>query len=207
MFKNRIDAGYHLARELKQYKNQNAVVLAIPRGGVPLGKVVAEELNLPLDIALSKKLSHPEMKEYAIGAVSLETQIINESIEASEKYIEEETKKIRELLRQRYEQYYQGRTPESLADKIVIIVDDGIATGYTMENTINLVRQHHPKKIIVAVPVAAPRSVQRLEEDTSVDELICILTPKDFRSVGRFYDDFSQVSDDEVVEILSVINL
>ena len=203
MFKNRKEAGRHLAKKLWHFKNQKAVVLAIPRGGVPIGKVVAQKLNLPLDIALSKKISHPTMKEYAIGAVSLETEIIDESIEASQKYIEQEVKKIRELLRQRYKKYYQGRTPESLAGKIVIIVDDGIATGYTMENTINLVRQQHPKKIVVAVPVAAHDSLQRLEEETSVDVIICLHIPKDFFSVGRFYEDFSQVSDDDVVELLS----
>jgi len=138
--------------------------------------------------------------------VSLETEIIDQSIEASDKYIEEEIKEIRELLRQRYKKYYQGRTPESLVDKIVIIVDDGIATGYTIETTINLVRLHHPKKIVVAVPVAAPSSLRRLKKDTTVDELICLHAPMDFFSVGRFYNDFQQVSDEEVVEMLSIKN-
>lgn len=201
MFKNRIDAGLRLAKKLESYKNQDAVILAIPRGGVPIGKVIAKSLGLPLDITLSKKISHPNRKEYAIGAVSLETQIIDKSTGVSEKYIEEEIIKIRGLLHQRYQKYYQGNTPETLVDKIVIIVDDGIATGYTMETTINLVRQHHPKKIVVAIPVAAPDSLQRLENETSVEEIICDHIPQEFFSVGRFYEDFSQVSDDEVVEL------
>ncbi len=204
MFKNRFAAGYILAEKLRKYKNQDAVILAIPRGGVPVGKAIADELNLPLDVALSKKIRHPIRREYAIGAVSLETEIINESIEASGKYLEEEIKNIREKLRQKYNKYYQGRTPESLVDKIVVIVDDGIATGYTMENTINLVRLHHPKKIVVAIPVAAPSSLIRLSEDTSVDEIICIDSPLRFLAVGRFYENFDQVTDEEVGEMLEV---
>ncbi len=202
MFKDRTEAAYLLAEKLKQFKNRDGVVLAVPRGGVPIGKIIAEALNLPLEIVLSKKIGHPVQKEYAIGAVSLETRVLNDDIEVPEKYIEDETRKIRELLRERYKKYYQGRIPISLVDKIVVIVDDGIATGYTIETTIDLVRQHHPKKVVVAVPVAPPKTIQRLEASDAVDEVICLSTPFNFYAVGQYYESFPQVTDDEVIEMM-----
>lgn len=204
MFKNRIDAGHRLAKKLQFYKNQDAVVLAIPRGGIPIGKVVAKALNLPLGITLSKKITHPIRKEYAIGAVSLETEIIDGSIEVPDNYIAAEIEKIRALLREQYRKYHLKKNPESLVDKIVLIVDDGIATGYTMETTINLIRKHHPKQIIVAVPVAASNSIQRLKNTTSADLIICEYIPERFNFVSDFYEDFPQVTDEKVEELLGM---
>lgn len=204
MFKDRKEAAYLLAEKLKRFKNLDGVVLAVPRGGVPIGKIVAEKLDLPLETILSKKIGHPFQKEYAIGAVSLETRVLNDDIDVPEKYIEDETKKIRHLLRERFKKYYQNRTPVSLVDKIVIIVDDGIATGYTIETTVDLVRQHHPSRVVVAVPVASPRAIQKMEESDSVDEVICLATPEGFYAVGQYYESFPQVTDEEVIELMKI---
>ena len=202
-YKNRTKAGLVLAKKLAKYKNKNAVVVAIPRGGVPIGKIIAEYLNLPLEVELSKKIGHPFQPEYAIGAVSLDTRILEEGLEIPQKYIDEETEKIREMLRQRFQKYSQGRPRESLVGKIVIIVDDGIATGLTIESTVDLVAKHQPQKIVIAVPVAPSSSLEKLENNKAVDEIICPLIPLEFVSVGRFYEKFPQVSDEEVVQLLS----
>ena len=202
MFKNRTEAAHLLAEKLKHFKNCNGVVLAVPRGGVPIGKVIAETLGLPFEIILSKKIGHPIYKEYAIGAVSLVTRVINDDIEVPEKYIEDETIKIRRLLRERFKRYYQGRTPVSLVDKIVIVVDDGIATGYTIQTTVDLVRQHHPSRVVVAVPVAAAQTIQRLKESGLVDEVVCLHASAEFFAVGNYYESFPQVTDEEVIALM-----
>ncbi|MGB5666259.1 MAG: phosphoribosyltransferase family protein, partial [Maribacter sp.] len=126
MFKDRNDAGIQLAKNLLKYENQNVVVLAIPRGGLPIGSIVAKELNAPLDVALTKKIGHPYQKEYAIGAVSLENIILTDAVGVTKSYIEEETIRIRKKLKERHDQYYKNRLPQNLKDKTVIIVDDGI---------------------------------------------------------------------------------
>jgi len=205
IFKNRIDAAQQLVHRLSKYKDTNAVVLAIPRGGLPLGKVIAESLNIPMDIVLSKKLSHPAQREYAIGAVSLHGRILSDVDEVSDKYIEEETVRVRHILTQRYKDYYSGRLPLSLFDKTAIIVDDGIATGLTLLSTIELVQQQRPSQILVAVPVASPEGFDTINASPNVKELICLNVPEDFRSVGQYYEDFRQVNDDEAVELLRSI--
>ena len=204
MFKNRIDAGAQLAEKLTRYKNEEAVVLAIPRGGVPMGKIISDRLGLPLEIILTKKISHPLYKEYAIGAVSLESRILNDTIEVPDFYIEKETTRLRELLRQRHNLYYKNKKHIPLTDKIVLLVDDGMATGYTMLSTLELVHQYRPKKIVIAVPVASTSAVKMVTTSPYLDELVYITAPEDFRSVGQYYQDFQQVTDEEVVELLNV---
>lgn len=200
MFKDRFEAGKLLAEKLQHYKNQNAVVVAIPRGGVETGYVVARELNLPLEVVLSKKLGHPRQKEYAIGAVSLESRIVTDVSGVTREYIETETDRIRELLRERYRFYYRDRRPLNLQDRIIIVVDDGIATGNTLLSTIELLRKSRPRRIVIAVPVSSQRALQKL--GAVADEIVCLLAPEDFFAVGEFYGEFRQVSDEEVVEWL-----
>ncbi|NHF59728.1 phosphoribosyltransferase [Flavobacteriaceae bacterium TP-CH-4] len=202
MFKDRIDAGLQLAEKLVKYKDENLVVLAIPRGGLPLGAIVAKSLHSPLDVALTKKIGHPYHKEYAIGAVSLENRILTNAMGVTQGYIEEETARIRKKLEKRHRQYYQNRSPVPLEDKIVIIVDDGIATGNTILATVELVYKQQPRKIVVAIPVAPPSAIRKLKDTPNVDEVICIETPRHFQAVGQFYEEFYQVSDEEAISLL-----
>lgn len=203
MFKDRIDAAQQLAERLNSYKNKEPkVVLAIPRGGLPLGAIIAKALKAELDVALSKKIGHPYNKEYAIGAVSLESVILNKELDIPKAYIEEETKRIRETLKSRQNQYYKHRNRQKLKDRVIIIVDDGIATGNTIRATAELVSGQNPKKVIVAVPVAPESAIRRLESSDHIDEVVCLLTPSDFRAVGQYYKNFDQVSDREAIQIL-----
>ena len=202
MFKDRIEAGIQLAEELLPYKGQNVVVLAIPRGGLPLGAIVAKTLKAPLDVALSKKIGHPYNREYAIGAVSMDQIVLNDVAGVNKRYIEEETTRIREKLKKRHEQYYKSRKPQDLSDKVVIIIDDGIATGNTIRVTAEMVKVHEPKKVIVAIPVAPPSAIKSLENSSFIDEVVCLYTPYDFMAVGQFYEYFDQVSDEEAINLL-----
>ncbi|MGB5500370.1 MAG: phosphoribosyltransferase family protein [Maribacter sp.] len=202
MFKNRIEAGEQLAEKLLDFKKENVVVLAIPRGGLPLGAIVAKTLNAPLDVALTKKIGHPYNKEYAIGAVSLENIVLSDAIGVTKGYIEEETARLRKKLKARHNQYYKNSVPQNIKDKTIIIVDDGIATGNTILVTIELVKMQNPNKIIVAIPVAPPATVRKLEASPEVDEVICLETPYNFHAVGQFYQEFFQVSDQEAIGLL-----
>lgn len=206
MFQDRTDAGIQLAEKLTFFKDQDVVVLSIPRGGLPLGAIVAKVLNAPLDVALIKKIGHPSNKEYAIGAVSLESLITSDTVNISKSYIEEETKKIRELLTKRYKQYYKKGKPHDLKDKVVIVVDDGIATGNTLLATVELVYKQKPRSIVVAIPVAPPSSLNKLEDSPYVNEVICLETPYNFMAVGQFYEEFDAVSDEEAIQILQETN-
>jgi predicted phosphoribosyltransferase len=206
MFQDRTDAGIQLAEKLAFYQDQDVVVLAIPRGGLPLGAIVAKALNAPLDVALIKKIGHPNNKEYAIGAVSLESVITSDTVNIPKRYIEEETSQIRDLLTLRYKQYYKEGKPHDLKDKVVIIVDDGIATGNTLLATVELIHKHKPKAIVVAIPVAPPSSLKILEDSPHVNEVICLETPYNFMAVGQFYEEFDAVSDQEAIKILQETN-
>ncbi|ELR71590.1 Putative phosphoribosyltransferase [Fulvivirga imtechensis AK7] len=201
MFHNREDAANQLIIALKQFRHENAVVLAIPRGGVPLGKKISEALHFPLDISLIKKIGHPANKEFAIGAVGLEDEFFTETERTvSRDYVDEEIDKVREKLQKRYHQYMGDRHPVSLKNKTVIIVDDGVATGSTLLATVQMVQHQDAAKIIVAVPVGAPAAIRKLR--TVADDVICLETPTDFRAVGQFYENFEQVNDREVIEML-----
>lgn len=207
MYKDRNEAGFLLAKELEKYSNKDAVVLAIPRGGIPLGFIISRHLKLPLEVVLSKKIGHPLHKEYAIGAVTLKSRILSEAAtDISPDYIEEETKKIRTKLHQRYLDYYGDRNPLPLKNKTLIIVDDGIATGNTILSIIKMLYDEKPDKIVVAIPVAPPDSIRKLKDSTFVDEVICPLVPGNFRAVGQFYENFDQVDDAEVKQLLKKAN-
>lgn len=206
MYRDRIEAGNLLAEKLLHYKDKEVVVLAIPRGGLPLGAIVAGALEAPLNVALSKKIGHPQNKEFAIGAVSMEGVVLNEQAQAPEDYIEQETARIRESLTKKYEHYYRNFEPEKLEGTTVILIDDGVATGNTLFATISLVASQEPEAIVVAIPVAPPRVIGKLRELPEVHELVCPETPVEFRSVGQFYEDFSAVSDEEAINILEESN-
>lgn len=202
MYMDRKDAGRKLAKRLQRFKDEDVVILAIPRGGLPLGAIVAKELNAPLDVALSKKIGHPYNKEYAIGAVSLEQDILTDAKGVNKGYIEEEKARIREKLKQAHQQYYQKRNPQNLEDKTVIVIDDGVATGNTVLSTVALAQKQKAKKIIVAIPVGSASAVRSLENNTSIHEVICLNSPSNFEAVGQFYESFPQVSDEEAIQWL-----
>ena len=202
MFTDRIDAGIQLADKLLPFKDKEVVILAIPRGGLPLGSIVAKTLQAPLDVALSKKIGHPYNREYAIGAVSMDQIVLNDVTGVHERYIEEETTRIREILKNSHQQYYKNRKPQDLKDKIVIIIDDGIATGNTIRVTAQMVKEQKPKKVVVAIPVAPKSAIKSLEDSAYIDQVICLQTPYDFMAVGQFYEFFGQVSDEEAIRLL-----
>ena len=206
MFKDRNDAGNQLATLLAKYKDDEVIVLAIPRGGLPIGATVATFLNAPLDVVLTKKIGHPNNKEYAIGAVSLESIILSNSNILDNNYIERETERIRRTLKERHKQYYKNRSPKKLQNKTVIIVDDGIATGNTLLATIALVHKQRPSKIVVAIPVAPPSAIYKISNLENVEEVICILQPNNFRAVGQFYKNFEEVTDQKAIQILDSFN-
>lgn len=202
ILKDRIEAGLLLAEKLKKYHNSNSVVLAVPRGGVPIGYEIAKKLHLPLDIVLSKKIGHPNNKEFAIGAVSLDSMIIDEHPGVPNTYIDEEINRLRKLLKEKYKLYMGNRAPIDIKGKNVILVDDGIATGNTLLASINMLRKSEPAKITVAVPVLPYSTLNIFEQNT--DEFVYLIASRSFRGVGGFYEDFNQVEDNEVIKILNV---
>jgi putative phosphoribosyl transferase len=200
MFKNRTEAAKQLAKALSKYKNQKPVIMAIPRGGVVIGSLVAHELNAPLEISLSKKIGHPSNKEFAIGAVSLHGALYNQELNIPPSYIRNEVENIRHQLKEKYIRFKGDTEPVSLQGKTAIIIDDGIATGSTILATIELVRSDNPRKIVIAVPVAPPNIKKHLED--FVDEIVVLHSPQDFDSVGTYYENFEQLSDEDVISIL-----
>jgi putative phosphoribosyl transferase len=204
MFTNRNEAGRMLAARLRKYKNIPGVVLAVPRGGIPVAYEIAIELNIPLEVILVKKLGHPNNKEYAIGAVGLKDSFVLPHENVTQFYIETEIADIRERLKEMQASFMGDKEPEDLTNKTVIVVDDGVATGNTLLGTLQVLRKSHPHKIVLAVPVASQSAVEKLEP--FVEEMVVLLSPESFRSVGLFYSDFSQVTDEEVIYYLDKLN-
>lgn len=205
MFKDRFDAGKKLALQLQQYKNNpDALILAIPRGALEIGAVLSRELQLPLDVILTKKIGYPGNPEYAIGAMTQDTVIIDKrALEFSgemQAHLKQEITNIKDLLEKRSAVYHGVREPLSLTDKIVIVTDDGIATGKTLELTIDLIKKKNPKKIIVAVPVASKEALNIIRK--KVDEVVCLMVPDMFMSVSQWYQNFDQVDDEQAIQLL-----
>lgn len=205
-FENREDAGRQLSQLLKKYKNMPVVVYALPRGGVPVAAEISRFLEAPIDLIFAHKIGHPYQPEYAIAAISESGHMIGPSLEIAESlgndWLElQKTDQLNEIKRKR-EKYLKGRNNISVENKIAILVDDGIATGLTMIVGINELKDRHPKKIVVAVPVA-PRRTSNLIK-TIVDDFVGIeVDDYDFLgAVGAYYKEFTQVDDDEVIEIL-----
>lgn len=204
MFQNRSEAGMLLASRLKKYQNMPGVILAVPRGGVPVAYEVAKELNVPLELILVKKLGHPSNPEYAIGAVGLKDSFVVPHAEVTDLYITSQIQKVRSKLLEMKKKFMGDREPEELEGKTVIVIDDGIATGNTLLATIRILRKSRPAKIVVAVPVASKSAVQLLGAE--VDELVTVLVPETFYGVGGFYNDFKQVEDQEVIYFLNKLH-
>lgn len=198
--RDRSEAGTLLAKKLEKFRDEEVVVIAIPRGGVPVAYEIASYFNFPLDIILVKKIGHPNNREYAIGAVSLNNSIIDEKYDAWSAYIEEEIQHIRQELMRKQQLYIGEQEPVDVEHKIVFLVDDGIATGKTILATIQLLKAKHPKEIVLAVPVLPSGKVEELTKH--VDELVYLYASSDFHAVGEFYDNFEQVTDEEVIRLL-----
>ncbi|EMR03803.1 phosphoribosyltransferase [Cesiribacter andamanensis] len=200
MFTDRKEAGQALASRLEHFKDQQGVVVGVPRGGIPIGYEIAQALGWPLEIALSKKIGHPTNKEYAIGAVSLNGYVVNRDIAVPQEYLETEIARIRQALETTYHTYLQDQNPLPLSGKTVILTDDGVATGHTLLSVIDLLRRTKPARLVVAVPVSAPEALKKIE--AVADETLCLASPREFRSVGQFYQAFDQVADQEVAALL-----
>jgi putative phosphoribosyl transferase len=205
-FADRREAGKVLASKLRQYAGRpDVVVLALPRGGVPVAFEVAEALEAPLDIFLVRKLGMPGHAEFAIGAIaSGGVRVVNAEVVRwygiPEQAIEQIARAEQAELERRDREYRQGRPLPDLSGRVVILVDDGLATGSTMRAAVQAVRQHHPARVVVAVPVGAPSTCA--EFDGVSDETVCARMPESFSAVGQWYRDFSQTSDDEVRALL-----
>lgn len=202
-FVDRDQAARQLAEALASYEGQRPLVLGLPRGAVPMAAVIAGALDGDLDVALVRKLRAEHQPEFAIGAVD-ETGTVLEGPHvraSSARYLEQEIAEQREVLRRRRARYAQARPPVDPAGRLVILVDDGLATGATMRSAIGLMRARGARRVVVAVGVAPPDTLARLREDA--DDVVCLMAPRDFMAVGQFYDDFSEVSDEEVVAALA----
>lgn len=202
LLNDRKEAGILLSERLKKYQNSNTIILAVPRGGVPVGYEIGKRLHLPMDIVLSKKIGHPNNKEYAIGAVSMNSMTLKEHPEVPQRYIEDEVIRLRKLLKEKYELYMGNREPIDIQGKNVIVVDDGIATGNTLLASISMLRKKEPAKIIVAVPVLPADVIPIFQRNA--DEFVYLIAAKYFRGVGGFYEQFDQVEDEEVIRMLGV---
>lgn len=205
-FINRKDAGQQLARHLGRYIHQTDVlVLGLPRGGIPVGAEIAKLLNAPLDVFLVRKLGVPGQEELAMGAIaSGGVRVLNEEVISQIRIPAETIERVTQLERaelQRREEAYRGdRPPLDVRGKTIILVDDGLATGASMYAALLAIREQHPAWIVIAVPVAAPETIHSFQ--SLVDEMVCVLTPTPFNGVGAWYEDFSQVSDEQVHVLL-----
>lgn len=204
-FLDRADAGRRLAGALERFRSRSPVVLALPRGGVPVGLEVARALGAPLDVIDARKLGAPGHEELAVGAIApgavYVDRLLVRRLGVSAAYLEQiATAEGRELER-RERLYRSGRAPLDVEGRVVILVDDGLATGATARAAVASLRQRRPARVILAVPVGAPETVARLRE--VADDVVCLETPPDFRAVSLAYRDFSPTSDAEVVSCLA----
>lgn len=207
-FRNRIEAGRKLAKALASYKDQHPVVLALPRGGVPVAAEVAKVLDAPLDLILVRKIGVPFQPELAMGAVvdgPTPLTVRNPDIVALGGVSDAEFDQVRDKelaeIERRRARYLGGRAHPELKDRTVIVVDDGIATGATTRVALQAARAREPRRLVLAVPVAPTDTLKALSAEA--DEIVCLEDHEDFGAIGYFYDDFQQVSDEEVIKLLA----
>ena len=206
-FQDRYEAGRRLAQQLEKYAGrEDVIVLGLPRGGVPVAYEIARHLSVSLDVFIVRKLGVPGFEELAVGAIaSGGVRVVNPDVArllpSADEIIETATARERVELERREQLYRDGRPPPEVRDRVVILVDDGLATGATMRAAVAALRERGAARIVVAVPVGAPDTCRELQE--VVDETICAVAPEYFQAVGQFYDDFSQTTDDEVRELLA----
>ena len=207
LFRDRREAGRLLAAKLTAYANRpDVIVLALPRGGVPVADEVARALGAPLDVFVVRKLGVPGSEELAMGAVAtgdvrvLNDQLVNR-LGIPDHLIDAVAVREGQELARRERLYRGGRPPLDVRDHTVILVDDGLATGATMHAAIAALRQLHPARIVVAVPTASPETYEEMRAE--VDDVICAITPEAFQAVGRWYQDFAQTTDEEVQDLLT----
>lgn len=206
LFRDRADAGEQLSRELAGYSGRkDVVVLALPRGGVPVAYEVARALHVPLDVFLVRKLGLPGQEELAMGAISSGgVRVLNEDVIGllgiPNDVIENVTAKEQRELERRARSYRGDRPAPDVEGRTVILIDDGLATGSTIRAAVAALRRKHPARIVVAVPVGAPEICAELQNEA--DEIICVETPEPFYGVGAWYEDFSQTTDEEVRDLL-----
>ena len=206
-FHDRREAGQLLARQLAPYTDRaDVVVFALPRGGVPVGYEIARELKAPLDVFLVRKLGVPWQPELAMGAIAgTGTEVLNADVVSAynipRHVIQAVAERERRELQRRLQEYRGSRPMPGVRDRIVILVDDGLATGSTMRAAVQAIRLERPREIVVAVPVAAPETCRELQNE--VDAVVCLHTPRELVAVGRWYEDFSQTTDEEVRELLN----
>ena len=205
IFKDRVDAGRRLAEALSGFKGTNPIVLGIPRGGVVVANEVAKAIGGRLDIVVTRKIEAPGEPEYALGAVTQEGDVIldrqaAETLGASKEYLDLQVKQKKEEVKERVKRFRGDAPSPELGGKVVIIVDDGIATGSSIGAAVMSVRKRHPTEVIVAVPVAPPDALETLSEDGTT--ILCLETPVEFLAIGEFYSTFDQVEDGEVKRIL-----
>lgn len=208
MFADRVQAGRMLAEELTGRSYENPVVLALPRGGVPVAAEVARVLDAPLDLVLVRKIGVPWQPELALAAVvdgPHPEVVVNDDVWHAAHVSDEQFEKLKareiEEINRRRKSYLQGRERAVIENATVIVIDDGIATGATVRAALKALRRGKPKKLVLAVPVAPPDTVGKLRRE--VDEIICLQTPEPFYAIGVFYRDFAQMSDEDVVAVLA----
>jgi len=204
-FANRVEAGKRLTSELKNLTEKNAIVLAIPRGGVVVGYEIAKALNLPLDVIIPRKIGAPDNPELAIGAMTEDGTIILDKdlvsyLGVSQDYIGAASEQQKNEIERRLKLYRGNEPYPNLRGKDVIIVDDGIATGSTMKAALASVRNKGARTVIVAVPVGPPSTIEELKKQA--DKVVCPYTPEYFQAIGQFYADFEQTTDEEVIQLL-----
>lgn len=204
IFADRLTAAAKLSEALADYRDKHPLVLAIPRGAVPMAKLIAERLHGDLDVVLVRKLRAPGNPEFAIGSVDESGWVYLSEYAprtgADDNYIQQEVAAQLETIRQRRAQYTPARPPVDPAGRIVIVIDDGLATGSTMIAALHALRNRNPAQLICAVPVAPHETIQKLHG--KADRIVCLSSPSDFYAVGQFYRDFPQISDDEVIACL-----
>jgi predicted phosphoribosyltransferase len=201
-FENREEAARLLAARLEPYRGQHPLVLGVPRGAVPMARLIADALGGDLDVVLVRKLRAPGQPEVAIGAVDETGRVLKGRYLdlVGEEYLREEVRSELEILRRRREQYTRARAPVDPHGRTVIIVDDGVATGSSMLAAIRSVRERKPGKVVVAIAVAPSSTIGRLAAEA--DEVVCLYAPEDFYAVGQFFEDFSEVTDEVAVAAL-----